>query len=78
MLTDESDSLPVKDKWGPRKEIAELPNILRENENIKAITSGVTDGNTWLVVCYKGMIYGLKLVDIPLDRINSDFLCGYS
>lgn len=43
------------------------------------MTSGFTDGNTWLIVCTnkrvlmldKGMIYGLKLIDIPLDRINS-------
>lgn len=43
------------------------------------MTSGLTDGNTWLMVCTnrrvlmldKGMLYGLKLIDIPLDRINS-------
>lgn len=75
----EIDALPAKDDWGTRKEIAELPNILRIDETIKAMTSGLTDGNTWLIVCTnnrvlmldKGMIYGLKLIDIPLDRINS-------
>ena len=43
------------------------------------MTSEINDGNTWLIVCTnkrvlmldKGMIYGLKLIDIPLDRINS-------
>lgn len=75
----EINDLPCKDDWGTKKEISELPNILNLDENIKAITSGVTDGNTWLIVCTnkrvlmldKGMIYGLKLIDIPLDRINS-------
>ncbi|WP_253198038.1 PH domain-containing protein [Clostridium gasigenes] len=75
----EINSLPCKDNWGTRKEIAELPAVIGTDEHIKAITSGLTDGNTWLIVCTnkrvlmldKGMIYGLKLIDIPLDRINS-------
>jgi hypothetical protein len=75
----EIDSLPCKDSWGTRKEIAELPAVLGTDEHIKAMTSGLTDGNTWLIVCTnkrvlmldKGMVYGLKLIDIPLDRINS-------
>lgn len=75
----EIDSLPCKDEWGTRKEISELPDVLGKDEHIKAMTSGITDGNTWLIVCTnkriimldKGMIYGLKLIDIPLDRINS-------
>lgn len=78
-IRQEIDLLPCKDEWGTRKEIAELPSILKPQEQIKAITSGLNDGNTWLIVCTnrrvimmdKGMIYGLKLVDIPLDRINS-------
>lgn len=75
----EINDLPCKDDWGTRKEISELPNVLSVDEHIKAMTSGLTDGNTWLIVCTnkrvlmldKGMIYGLKLIDIPLDRINS-------
>lgn len=78
-IINEINNLPVKDNWGTRKEIAELPNILADDERIKAITSGLTEGNTWLIVCTnkrvlmldKGLIYGLKVVDIPLDRINS-------
>lgn len=78
-IQEEINNLPVKDDWGTRKEISELPNILTLDEDIKAMTSGFNDGNTWLIVCTnkrvlmmdKGMIYGLKLVDIPLDRINS-------
>ncbi|WP_270507532.1 PH domain-containing protein [Paraclostridium sordellii] len=78
-IQDEIDALPYKDVWGTRKEIYELPNVLNPDEHIKAMTSGLTDGNTWLMVCTnrrvlmldKGMLYGLKLIDIPLDRINS-------
>lgn len=78
-IQSEINSLPCRDEWGTRKEISELHNILNDNEHIKALTSGLTEGNTWLIVCTnrrvlmmdKGMIYGLKLIDIPLDRINS-------
>lgn len=78
-IKSEIDALECKDAFGTRKEISELPDILMKDENIKAMTSGLTDGNTWLMVCTnkrvlmldKGMIYGLKLIDIPLDRINS-------
>lgn len=78
-IQSEINSLPCKDDWGTKKEIAELPYVLSIDENIKAMTSGVTDGNTWLMLCTnkrvlmldKGMIYGLKLIDIPLDQINS-------
>ncbi|WP_304970351.1 PH domain-containing protein [Romboutsia ilealis] len=75
----EIEDLPCKDAWGTRKEIDELSNILAKDEYIKAMTSGFNDGNTWLIVCTnrrvlmldKGLLYGLKLIDIPLDRINS-------
>ncbi|MDB8575344.1 PH domain-containing protein [Turicibacter sanguinis] len=75
----EVKSLPCYDGWGTRKEVSELPKVLSKDESIKAMTSGVTDGNTWLIVCTnkrvlmldKGLVYGLKIIDIPLDRINS-------
>ena len=78
-IQDEINNLPCKDSWGTRKEISELPKLLHIDEHIKAMTSGFVDGNTWLIVCTnrrvlmldKGMIYGLELIDIPLDRINS-------
>lgn len=78
-IQNEINSLQSKDDWGTRKEILELPNILGGDEYIKAMTSGLTGGNTWLIVCTnkrvlmidKGMIYGIRLIDIPLDRINS-------
>lgn len=80
-IQNEINSLPYINinEWLTTKEIDELPNILSKEESIKAITSGLTDGNTWLVVCTnkrvlmldKGLLYGLKFIDIPLDRVNS-------
>lgn len=78
-IQNEINSLPYINEWLTTKEIDELPNILSKEESIKAITSGLTNGNTWLIVCTnkrvlmldKGLLYGLKFVDIPLDRVNS-------
>jgi hypothetical protein len=78
-IQDQIKNLGELDTFGTKKEIKSLPEILRDGENIKALTSGFYDGNTWLIVCTnyrlifldKGMIYGLKQVDIPLDKVNS-------
>ena len=67
------------DTWGTKKEIKELPAILHDNEELLYITSGTLEGNTWLISCTnervifldKGMVFGLKQKEIPLDRINS-------
>ena len=56
-----------------------MPEVLREGETVKGLTSGFMDGNTWLIVCTerriifldKGMLYGLKQKDTPLEKINS-------
>ncbi len=65
-----------------KKEIRALPEILEHNESIKAITSGTSglmNNATWLAVCTdrriifinRGMFYGLRQVQIPLDRIQA-------
>lgn len=62
-----------------QKEIRALPEILDNDESIKAATSGMMDGSTWLAVCTnrrliflnRGMFYGLRQVQFPLDRIQS-------
>jgi len=67
------------DQWFTKKEIRYLPEILDEDEEIKAMTSGVHEGNTWLIVVTtrrllfldKGMIYGLKQMEMPLAQITS-------
>jgi hypothetical protein len=62
-----------------RKEIRALPEILHHDESIKAITSGIMNNATWLAVCTnqrllflnRGMIFGLRQFQIPLDRVQS-------
>ncbi|HEI6552842.1 TPA: PH domain-containing protein [Staphylococcus aureus] len=62
-----------------RKEVKELPMILKDNENIMYVTSGLYNNNTYLIVCTdlrllfldKGMIYGLKFHEFPFEKINS-------
>lgn len=62
-----------------QKEIRALPKILDENEQIKAVTSGLMHNSTWLAVCTNRrliflncrMLIGLQQVQMPLDRIQS-------
>lgn len=71
--------IKTADIFGTKKEIKYLPEILAHDEKIRCLTSGMMDGNTWLVVCTskrvifldKGMFYGLKQAEIPLNKINS-------
>lgn len=71
--------IPYLDTFGTKKEIKYLPEILYDDEEILSLTSGFLDGNTWLIVLTpkriifldKGMIYGLKQREIPLDHVNS-------
>lgn len=60
------------------KEVRSLPSILEDDERIYAITSGFVENNTWLLVCTdrrifldRGWLYGLKQIQMPLNRINS-------
>lgn len=62
-----------------KKELNHLPEILMNGEQVLAFTSGLMDGNTWLITLTdhriifldKGLIYGLKQVSINLDKINA-------
>jgi hypothetical protein len=72
-------SFPHRYIFWTQKEIKALPEILDNGEVIKAATSGLMDNCTWLAVCTnrrliflnRGMIYGLRQVQFPLDRIQS-------
>ncbi len=72
-------NLPGFDSWGTKKEIKYLRNLLYENEEVFSISSGVMNGNTWLLACTSrrvllidcGMIYGVKHIEIMIDKINS-------
>lgn len=67
------------DSFGTKKEIKYLPEIMMDGEKIYALTSGMMDGNTWLLVITneriimldKGMLYGLKQLVLPLSHIKS-------
>lgn len=65
--------------FGTKKEFFHLPNILNDNEQPLAIASGMMDGNTWLITLTnqrvifldKGMLFGVKQVDISLKDVVS-------
>jgi hypothetical protein len=67
------------DQFFTKKELKYLPEALRDGEQVLAFTSGLMDGNTWLIALTdrriifldKGMIYGLKQTAIDLDKVNA-------
>lgn len=69
----------VSDTFGTRKEAKYLPEVMNDDEVVQYATSGLVDGNTVLAVCTnervlfvdKGMLYGVKSNEIPLDMVNS-------
>ena len=73
------DAYPHSYIFWTKKEIRALPEILEHGESIKAITSGLMNNATWLAVCTdrriiflnRGMFYGLRQIQIPLDRIQA-------
>ena len=67
------------DQFFTKKELNHLPEVLMDGEQVLAFTSGLMDGNTWLITLTdkrvifldKGMLYGLKQTVIDLDKVNS-------
>jgi len=64
---------------GVGKEIKVLPDLLREDENILGILSGMLNAKTWLVALTdkrvifvnKGLLFGMEQMDTPLEKINT-------
>lgn len=62
-----------------RKEIKELPEILAENEQVSNIIQGTYDNGQGILISTdrrlifidKGIMYGLKVEDFPLNKITS-------
>lgn len=62
-----------------RKEIKELPEILVNNEKVNNIIQGTYNNGQGILISTdrrlifidKGMLYGLKVEDFPLDKITS-------
>lgn len=67
------------DRFFTTKELDVLPKILAPLEQVLSFSSGLMDGNTWLIVLTdarvlfvdKGMIFGLKQTSIELGNIVS-------
>lgn len=67
------------DRFFTTKELDVLPKILAPHEQVLSFSSGLMDGNTWLIVLTdarvlfvdKGMIFGLKQTSIELNNIVS-------
>lgn len=65
--------------FGTKKEFYHLPKILNDGEQPLAVSSGMMDGNTWLITLTnqrvifldKGMLFGVKQVDVSLKDIVS-------
>ncbi|WP_233963253.1 PH domain-containing protein [Pectobacterium versatile] len=65
--------------FGTKKEFFHLPQILGDNEQPLAVASGMMDGNTWLITLTnqrvifldKGMLFGVKQIDVNLRDIIS-------
>lgn len=76
---EELSRLPGFDAWGTKKEIKHLKTMLKENEDVYAVASGLMENNTWLIACTSkrvifvdcGMIYGVRHSEIMIDKINS-------
>ncbi|GAY74309.1 PH domain-containing protein [Lentilactobacillus kosonis] len=68
----------VNDLFGTKKEVKALPDILSDDEVIQYATSGFIGNSTVLVVLTqkrvifidKGLLYGIKSTEIPLDMVN--------
>lgn len=72
-------ALGIDSIFGAKREIKYLPEILSQDERIVSMVSGRMDRSIWLVVCTtkrvifldKGIFFGLKQSEIPLQKINS-------
>lgn len=67
------------DRFFTTKELDILPTVLDVNEQVLSFSSGIMNGDTWLIVLTdhrvlfldKGMLWGLSQTSIDLDRINN-------
>lgn len=66
------------DQFFTKKELKYLPEVLMNGEQVLSFSSGIVDGNTWLIALTdrriifldKGLIFGLKQHVITLDKVN--------
>jgi len=78
-ILDQVKRLPSGSLFLTKKEIRELPNILSDNEEVVDLVPGFYSGGNGILVATpkrlvfvdKGMLYGLKVEDFPLDKVTS-------
>lgn len=66
------------DDWHKREEIECLPDIMIDSEKILTISSGLSSGNTWVIVATnervillnKSPLYKLKHFELPYSKIT--------
>lgn len=63
-------------QWFGRKEVKHLAKVMNEGEVLRALTSGVYEGHTWLVAVtthrmlfLDKRLFGLKQTELQLDQI---------
>lgn len=79
IVDDQIRALGEFDNFGTKKEVASLHEILTPDETIVGLCSGLMDNETWLVavtnqriiLLNKGMLYGLKQIEYPIEQIKS-------
>ena len=67
------------DQFFTKKELYHLPEILMDEEQVLAFSSGMMDGKTWLIALTdrrvvfldKGLLYGMRQTTIPIDKISA-------
>lgn len=67
------------DQFFTKKELAHLPEVLADGEQVLGFCSGAMDNSTWLIALTerrilfldKGLLFGLKQVSIDLDKVNA-------
>ena len=78
-IEDEISKIPQSFKVFTQKEVDGLPEIISSDEEIKAITSGMLDWKSWLILCTprrvlfidKGPIARRQVIEIGINKINS-------
>ena len=67
------------DRFFTKKELYHLPKILMDEEQVLAFSSGLMDGNTWLIALTdkrvvfldKGLLFGTRQTSVPIDKISA-------
>lgn len=62
-----------------KKELFHLPKILMDEEQVLAFSSGLMNGNTWLIALTdrrvvfldKGLLFGTRQTTVPIDKISA-------